>query len=100
MVSTSPEGGLISWNALSRNPSAIHILEENQDKIEWDQLLSNPSGIHLFKENIDKINWLHIGRNPDIFELDYDFLKRRMNLIREELMEKTWHPDRVEEWCL
>jgi hypothetical protein len=100
LVSTSPEGGLISWNALSRNPSAIHILEKNQDKIDWAQLHNNPSGIHLFKENMDKIDWLHIVRNPDIFGLDYDFLFQRMNIIRKELMEKTWHPNRFKEWCL
>ena len=28
----------INWNILSRNPSAIHILEQNLDKIDWWEL--------------------------------------------------------------
>jgi hypothetical protein len=36
--------------------------------------------------------------NPNIFELNYDFLKRRMDILREELMMKAWHPSRIEKW--
>jgi hypothetical protein len=36
--------------------------------------------------------------NKNIFELDYEFLKRRMDIIREELMMKAWHPSRVMKW--
>jgi hypothetical protein len=28
---------------LSRNPNAIELLKENQDKINWNELSSNPS---------------------------------------------------------
>jgi hypothetical protein len=27
-------------------------------------------------------------------------LKKRMNIIRDELLARTWHPSRYEEWCL
>jgi len=36
--------------------------------------------------------------NPNIFELDYVFLKERMDILREELMMKAWHPSRVMKW--
>jgi hypothetical protein len=39
-----------------------------------------------------------ISLNTNIFELDYGFLKRRMDIIREELMMKAWHPSRVMKW--
>ena len=40
------------------------------------------------------------NRNEAIFELDYDFFFRRMNIIRDELLAKTWHPSRCDKWCL
>jgi len=45
--------------------------------------------------NIDKIDWIEISANPAIFELDYNFLKKRMDIIREELMIKVMHPNRI-----
>ena len=94
----------ISWEGLSLNPAswAIELLEKNQDKIDWGNLSSNPSAIHILEQNLDKSHLFveDLFSNPSIFEVDYDFLKRRMDLFREELIEKTWHPDRYEEWCL
>ncbi len=112
----------INWKFLSKNPSAIHLLEQNKDKIDWNWLSSNPSAIHLLEKNLDKICWTSLTSNPsaiylleknkdkiflnflgyntEIFKLDYEFLRSRMNIIRKELMEKTWHPSRFEEWCV
>ena len=38
--------------------------------------------------------------NPSIFkkEINYNFLKERMNIIREELIMKCMHPSRLERW--
>jgi alkylated DNA nucleotide flippase Atl1 len=52
----------------------------------------------ILKKNPDKINWVLISLNPNIFELDYGFLRKRMDIIREELMMKAWHPLRVMKW--
>ncbi len=100
----------IGWNFLSGNPSAICLLEKNRDKIDWWSLSSNPSGIHLLKKYIDtktstaetheKVNWGQLSQNPAIFELDYDFFYQRMNIIRKELIAKTWHHNRFQKWCL
>jgi hypothetical protein len=90
----------IDWNRLSGNPDAIHLLEQNQDKINWRHLSLNPSAIHLLEHNQNKIDWDYLASNPSMFELDYDFFFRRMNIIRQELMAKAWHPDRFMKWCL
>ena len=44
---------------LSSNPNAIHLLEQNLDKIdEWSAfVVGNPNAIHLLEQNLDKI-WL------------------------------------------
>lgn len=89
---------LIDWWFLSKNPNSVHFLEKNLDKIDWIPLSSNPNAIDLLEKNLDKIDWLFLSKNPNIFELDYGFLKQRMDIVREELMMKAWHPSRVEKW--
>jgi hypothetical protein len=53
------------------NPNAIHLLEENPDKINWDELSRNPNAIHLLEQNPNKINWYVVSNNPSIFEEIY-----------------------------
>jgi len=61
------------------------------DKINWKLLSSNPNAIDLLEKNIDKINWLLFSLNPSIFHNDYEKLKKRCNIYKEELMKKTLH---------
>ncbi len=75
-------------------------MEKNPNRIDWENLSLNESAMHLLEQNKSKIDLRLISRNPAIFELDFDFLHQRMNIIRKELMEKTWHPDRFKKWCL
>ena len=77
------------------NPKAIHLLEQNPDKISWGYLSGNPNGIHLLEKNQDKINCMEIASNPSIFEIDYQALQRRIEPFKEELMQKCFHPDRL-----
>ena len=48
------------WNCLSLNKNAIHILEENIDKIEeydlWDNICMNSAAIELLMNHRDKYN--------------------------------------------
>ncbi len=94
----------IDWKGLCLNPAswAIELLEKNQDKIDWMNLSENPSAIHLIESNLDKYKSFScdLFQNPVIFEIDFDFMRRRMDIIREELIEKAWHPFRFEKWCL
>jgi hypothetical protein len=94
------EGDILAWNILSGEEWAISILENNLDKVNWGSLSRNPAAIHILEQNPDKIHWHYFSGNPAIFELDYDFFHRRMMIINEELMIKTWHPSRFKEWCL
>jgi hypothetical protein len=61
-------------------------------------LNTNPNVIRLFEKNINKINWIWLSMNNNIFELNYDYLKQRMDIFREELIMKAWHPTRVMKW--
>ena len=82
---------LINWRMLSKNPAAIHLLEANQHLIDWIVLAENPAGIRLFEKNLDKIG-ITLYKNPSIFVYDYDKMKQRMDIFREDLMKKIFHP--------
>ena len=36
-----------------------------------------------------------LSMNPNIFCCDYDYYKKRMDIHREELMKKVFHPRRL-----
>lgn len=90
----------IDWQFLSNNEKAIHILEKNQDKIDWTFLSGNPGAMRLLQKNQDKINWEKFSMNPSIVKevVDYDVIKKNMDIIREELLSKTMHPRRLQRW--
>ncbi len=94
----------ISWYQFSINSSdeAVEYLIQNPEKIKWDFFSSNRSlkAMEYMSKNIDKIRWLAITNNPNIFMMDKEFLRKRMDIVREELMMRTWHPDRFQDWCL
>ena len=46
----------------------MHLLEQNQDKIYWKYLSKNPNALHLLDQN--KINWSSLSANESIFELE------------------------------
>ena len=84
------------WDILSANPNAISILENNIDKIDWYQLCKNPNAISILEHNVKKINWDALSCNPGINKLNYQWLKERMDIIREDLMKAVFHPKRLE----
>jgi hypothetical protein len=88
----------IDWCWLSSNPNAIHLLEQNLDKVDWKQLSGNPNAIHILERNQDKIYWPLFSVNRGIFEYDYDFLRERISVLRDELLSVTLHPDRIADW--
>jgi hypothetical protein len=45
----------VDWNYLSKNSSAIPLLEQNFDNIDWDFLSLNPNAIHILEKNLDNI---------------------------------------------
>ena len=82
----------IVWDYLSENPNAIHLLEKNMDKIDWNMLSKNPIAIHLLEQNMDKIDLSYLLQNPSIFEYDYEAMRNRLNIFKEELVAKQFHP--------
>ena len=108
----------IYWRELSMNPNPIAVswLEKHQDesrrngsvcKIDWDNLSRNSGAMHLLEkyhdeclryDSVCKINWFYLSGVPEIFELDYSFLRKRMNIIKEELIAKAMHPKRIQSW--
>ena len=82
----------ISNISLSKNPNAISLLEKYPNIIDWNSFSSNPNGIELLEKNKDKINWYYFSQNPAIFCYDYEFMKKRCSIIKEEICIKVFHP--------
>ena len=74
----------------------IDLLEKNQDKINWKELSENPNAISILEKNPDKIDWGNLSQNKGTYELNYKFLKEKMDIIREDLMKAVYHPKRLE----
>ena len=51
----------------------------------------------------DKVYWWGLLSNPNVIQLlcdiDYDKMKENMRLFADELLAKTFHPDRLERIC-
>ena len=69
------------------------------DKISFSLLSENPAAIHLLQQNPDKIDWQWLALNPSIFTYNYSELKRRMKeTIAEDLMKDRFHPKHMNKW--
>ena len=82
----------INWPRLSINPNAISILQKNQDKIDWNWLSSNLNAMSILQKNQNKIDWQRLSVNNGIWEINYVFLKERMDILREDLIKTVFHP--------
>jgi hypothetical protein len=60
------KGYHVCWTSIARNPGAIHLIEQNMDKMNenyqkggdaWRILSRYGHGIHLLEQNPDKIHW-------------------------------------------
>ena len=89
----------INYWGLSWNYNAIDLIEQNLHKSCWMGISQNKNAIHLLKQHQDKIDWLHLSLNPSIFAYPYQKIAyQRINRLREELMQKSLHPKRIEYW--
>jgi hypothetical protein len=61
------------WNWLSKNPAAMHILENNQDKINYGAL----------------------SLNPGIYTYDYDKMKKMKKKLHKEIIQELYKPARI-----
>ena len=68
----------------------------DKDNINWSWLSANPSAIALLEQNQDKIDWYRLSRNPAIFEYDYKGMKDAMYKgIKEDLVKNRFHPKNI-----
>lgn len=51
--------------------------------------------LYKYYDYFYKIDYPSLSKNPAIFELDYQGLKKRCDIYRKELIEKTMHPSRM-----
>lgn len=88
----------IIYLCYNTNLEILDIVEKQLDKlINWAPLSKNPSAIKILQKNQDKINWYFFSQNPAIFEYNYlKMAEQRMRLLREELMMKALHPLRIQ----
>ena len=88
---------LVHLQPLSTNPNAIHLLEQNPEKISWVFLSRNPNAIHLLEQNQEKISWYDLSEYPYIFEYNYQAMKDHLwnSGIVEELMANRFHPSNM-----
>ena len=70
----------IDWENLSRNPSAIKLIERNLEKINWDIVSTNKKAVNLLKPRAMDGYWMlnNLEYNPEIFEIDYLTLQQRI----------------------
>ena len=62
------------------------------NKLRWSVLSSNPNAIHLLEANQDKIDWWALSKNPAIFQYDYDAMRERCGVFKEDLIKDRFHP--------
>ena len=96
LLENNPEN--INWYMLSINPNAVHLLEQNIDKINWFYLSKISKAIHILEKNINKIIYFELSSNPSIFEYDYEAMRNRINLFKEELVAKQFHPKNMDKF--
>jgi hypothetical protein len=89
----------ICWKRLSKNPNAIHLLEQNLDKVCWDYLCENSKAIHILVQHFDKVNCNLFSRNPNAIHLLYKCNLNYKSPIGEELVAYIMNPDRLLQFC-
>ena len=84
---------------INQSPRAIKIIEEfiekripfeNNDSIDY--LSENPCAIEFLEKHKNLICWARISKNREIFEINKQYLKKRMDIIREDLCKVVFHP--------
>jgi hypothetical protein len=93
----------IDWKYICANinPEAIEMIEEflnknsNHTLLNWKLLSRNPSAIKLLERYRDNIFWDKLSTNPAIFEFDTQAMRRNFQPLEDEIMAASLHPDRI-----
>ena len=112
----------LNWKKLSSNHVAIDLLLLNKTsikKIDWlefnknrskkavDYLIKNPQYIYYYhlsineyaidylKEHMNMIVWERLGYNKGIFKIDYEKMKRKYEIMAEDIYKEAVNPKRI-----
>src|SRR5690348_3724858 len=55
----------LCWWRMSFNPSAVHLLRANPDKVDWEMLNCNEAAMDLIKAHPDGICWKTFAGNEN-----------------------------------
>ena len=101
-----------NWYGISCNPNiTMNFIESHPDKNwDWCKICCNPNiTMDFIERNMGFINWFYLSMNKFGWKQEntLQYYKQRKTqtikqtkLIKEELIAKTWHPDRFMEWCV
>lgn len=82
------------YNIICEYPHALKWLSDHKQFLKWFKNKSKISRYHDFYLGSFRGNMSFL-KNPAIFEIDYETLQQRMEPLKEELMQKCFHPHRL-----
>ena len=91
----------LGWHVLSYNTNskAIQLLKNNLNKLDDEcrdlSYNKNPDIMDLLKDNQHLIYWDGLSDNPNIFQLDYEQMKKNFEPLAKEIIEVSCHPERI-----
>jgi len=62
------------------------------EKINYNALSCKPVAIHILEQNPDKIHWIWLSKNPAIFTYDYKQIAEQRWPINKEIIQNRFHP--------
>jgi ribosomal protein L24E len=77
------------------NSNEFSIISNEIDN--W-MLSKNPNAIHLLEQNQHRISYLDFSQNPNIFTYDYEEMKWFKNRLHEDLIQTMFHPTNIEKF--
>jgi hypothetical protein len=111
-ISLRPDNPDINWNALSKNPDAIDILDKHRDKIEMRIFSSNtnPKAIQIIKElrlargngnrssssSDNNIDWINMSANTSTEAINFLSLPENYNKIEWDIFSGNTNPKAIE----
>jgi hypothetical protein len=70
-------------------PQAVHLLESYIQE-------ENRTRGGVQDDTFNRGQWRMLATNPGIFELDYEAIRNRMTIYKEELIATVFHPKRMQ----
>jgi len=77
------------------------LIEQNLNRLDancWWRLTRNPNAVHLLEQNPYRIDLLMLLRVPSMLDYDYEALTQRCNIYKEQLIQKAMHPARIQKY--